>query len=95
MGKKLKIAALFFMITFHGFALEEEIEEFIEETTKMLAEIGNKICPITGEEIKTAHVYVHNGKSYNLCCSMCVKPFAEDPEKYAAIAEQEVSMKKE
>ena len=45
--------------------------------------VNNKICPIEGNPIKEGEAVKveHNGKIYNLCCSMCVKKFNEDPEK--------------
>jgi len=54
-------------------------------------EVGNKVCPISGEEIggmgKVVQVE-YNGKLYNLCCAMCKKNFLADPEKFSAIAEE-------
>ena len=59
-------------------------------------EVGNKICPVSGEKIEKNAMgdpvkIEHNGKMYNLCCPMCVKDFNKDPDKYAAIADKEVS----
>jgi YHS domain-containing protein len=60
-------------------------------------EVGNKICPVSGEKIvkKTdmgGPVKIeHNGKIYGLCCPMCIKDFKKDPDKYAAIADKEVA----
>ena len=57
-------------------------------------EVGNKICPISGEKIiegKESKVE-YNGKVYNLCCSMCEKDFKKDPEaaiKKLSMMEQE------
>ena len=48
--------------------------------------VGNKICPISGEEIGEdgmagEEVTVeYKGKVYNLCCAMCKKDFLKDPE---------------
>lgn len=56
-------------------------------------EVGNKICPVSKEKVgKMGDVakYEYNGKIYNLCCPMCKKDFAKDPEKYSKIAEDEV-----
>lgn len=46
--------------------------------------VGNKICPVSGEEIKEEEAFQveHEGKIYNLCCKMCAKDFKKDPEKY-------------
>ncbi len=60
-------------------------------------EVGNKICPVSGEKIvkKTdmgeSVKIEHNGKMYGLCCPMCIKDFKKDPDKYAAIADKEVA----
>ena len=62
-------------------------------------EVGNKICPVSGEKIAApgekgemgeAVKYTYNGKIYNLCCPMCTKDFKKNPEKYSKIAEDEV-----
>ena len=47
-------------------------------------EVGNKICPVSGEKIvmEKKDTVEYNGKIYNLCCSMCKKDFEKDPEKY-------------
>lgn len=64
------------------------------EKPKELVKVGNKICPVSGEKIEgmgKSITYEYNGKVYNLCCSMCVKDFKKDPEKYSKIAEEEVA----
>ncbi len=58
-------------------------------------EVGNKICPVSGEKIGGMGEVVkheHNGKIYNMCCSMCAKDFNKDPDKYAKIADDEVKV---
>jgi len=51
---------------------------------KKAVEVGNKVCPVTGEPIaenpKVTAEY--KGKIYNLCCQACIKPFNKEPEKY-------------
>ncbi len=60
-------------------------------------EVGNTICPVSGEKIEPNSSMgemvkaEHKGKIYNLCCEMCLKDFTNDPEKYSAIADKEVS----
>ena len=72
-------------------------------TTSKAIEVGNKICPVSGEkilppgeksEMGEAVKYEYNGKLYNLCCPMCVKDFKKNPEKYSKIAEDEVAKEK-
>jgi len=47
-------------------------------------ELGNKICPVTGEKINelTKATYEYEGKIYNFCCAMCIDDFKKDPQKY-------------
>ena len=62
------------------------------------AEVGNKICPVSGEKVgEMGQVvrYEYNGKIYNLCCKMCVKDFKKNPAKYSKIADEEVAKEKE
>lgn len=66
--------------------------------------VGNKICPVSGEKIPTPGEegamgepvqFVYNGKVYNLCCKACAKDFQKDPEKYSKIAEEEARKSRE
>lgn len=66
-----------------------------EEDIKKLPNVGNKMCPVSGNPVDDGSMgeavkYVYNGKIYNLCCQMCVKDFKKNPEKYSAVAEKEV-----
>lgn len=57
-------------------------------------EVGNTICPVTGNVIDMSKSikFEYNGKIYNLCCPACISSFADDPEKFAKIAEESVGM---
>ena len=70
---------------------EGEGTNVTEDST--VTEVGNKLCPISGEKVGEMGEVVkveHNGKVYNLCCKMCIKDFKKDPEKYIKkIEEQE------
>ncbi len=80
---------------------EVQVPPVVAEETAQLVNIGNKICPVSGDavpvpgekgEMSDEPVKIeHNGKIYNLCCEMCVKDFKKDPEKYTKIAEDEVA----
>ena len=64
------------------------------ESTSKAVEVGNKICPASGDkvgEMGKVVQYEYNGKMYNLCCPMCVKDFKKNPEKYSKIAEEEAA----
>lgn len=60
------------------------------EGTTASVEAGNKVCPLSGEEIGAmgpAVQYEYDGKLYNFCCAGCIEKFNEDPEKYINIIE--------
>jgi len=70
--------------------------ETATEEQSTAVEVGNKICPVSKEKIGEGDMgeavkYEYNGKIYNLCCPMCKKDFAKNPEKFAKIAEDEVA----
>ena len=58
-----------------------------------VTDVGNKICPISGDKVDGKNFYEYNGKRYGLCCPMCAATFKVDPEKYSAIADKEVAGK--
>lgn len=59
------------------------------------ADVGNKICPVTGDKIdeKTKATYEYKGRVYNFCCPGCIDEFKKNPEKY--IKKIEAEKKKE
>jgi YHS domain-containing protein len=61
-------------------------------TAEETVNIGNKICPVSGEKIdeKMKATYEYEGKIYNFCCSMCIDEFKKDPEKYIKKVEEEL-----
>ena len=76
----------------------------MDSASTQAIEVGNKICPVTGDKIPASGEegamgdepvkYEHNGKIYNLCCKMCVKDFKKNPEKYSKIADDEAAQEK-
>ena len=65
-------------------------EKAADEVSKP-QDVGNKICPVTGEKIdeKTKATYEYKGEIYNFCCTMCIDEFKKDPEKYIKKVEEE------
>jgi len=63
-----------------------------ESTSKEVVDVGNKICPVSGEKIKEEMkaTYEYEGKIYNFCCPMCIDEFKKDPEKYIQKVEEEL-----
>ena len=55
-------------------------------------EVGNRICPISGEKIMEGkEVKIeYSGKIYNLCCAMCKKDFLKNPEESIKKLESEL-----
>ncbi len=73
-----------------------EHEPGITETSKATVSeeavnVGNKICPVSGENIKekTKATYEYESKTYNFCCAGCVDDFKKDPQKYIKKIEEE------
>ena len=54
--------------------------------------VGNKICPVSGEKIeeKTKTTYEYKGKTYNFCCASCIDEFKKDPEIFIKKVEEEL-----
>lgn len=67
-------------------------EEGQTVATKEAVNVGNTICPVTGEKIneQTKATYEYNGKIYNFCCAMCIADFKNDPQKYISKVEEEL-----
>jgi YHS domain-containing protein len=63
---------------------EAEAEAVTQATSEESVDVGNKICPVSGEKIdqKLKATYEYEGKIYNFCCPMCVEEFKKDPHKY-------------
>lgn len=69
----------------------------VAATDSALEEVGNPICPVSGEkvgEMGETVKYEYNGKVYNLCCPMCKKDFDKDPEKFSKKAEDQMMEEK-
>ncbi len=99
--KKLFIFAAIFSFLFllmsriavTALAAPEESKAAVE--TMKPIDVGNKICPVTGEKIdeKTKATYEYEGKIYNFCCPMCIDAFKNDPQKYIKNIEEELRAK--
>ena len=78
-------------------AMLEETAPSMEDAAAVpsveVVKVGNKLCPVSKHKVGEMGPPVeisYNGKVYNLCCSMCVKDFLKDPEKFSKVAEDEV-----
>jgi len=96
---KFLILSAVVLVLFGGFVFAQgtsntqEAQEVTANTsTANAVEVGNKICPVAGNKVTGVKI-LYKGKIYNLCCSMCIQDFKNDPEKYSAIADKEVSGK--
>ena len=72
---------------------DEQAEGVTGQTAqKEAVNVGNKICPVTGEKIdeKTKVTYEYQGKIYNFCCAACPDEFKKDPGKYIKKVEEEL-----
>ena len=67
-----------------------------EVTESGAINVGNAICPISGELIADVDdgkgVQIdHNGNIYNVCCKFCAKDFRKNPEKFIKIIENNLA----
>jgi YHS domain-containing protein len=79
------------------FAQSEEADTKTAASKTVIAEeVGNTICPVSGEKIdeKMKATYEYEGKIYNFCCTSCVDEFKKDPQKYIKKMGQEKAEKK-
>jgi YHS domain-containing protein len=63
-----------------------------EKTQTGVTDVGNKLCPVSGDPVSGTHFVTYQGKRYGLCCPMCQAPFLSNPAKY--IAQMEAKEKK-
>ncbi|MDO8579937.1 MAG: YHS domain-containing protein [Candidatus Omnitrophota bacterium] len=101
MKSTLMITGILLMLLGGGHVFAQMENPDASETKAV--EVGNKICPVSGEKIAApgeknemggAVQYEYNGKIYNFCCPMCIKDFKKNPEKYSKIAEDEAAKEK-
>jgi len=76
--------------THKGSMVDGEITAEITESGAI--NVGNAICPVSGEFISEVGegngVQIeHKGKIYNVCCKFCAKDFKKDPEKFIKVIE--------
>jgi len=78
------------------YAEEVQAVKNVNTEVKKPVDVGNKICPVTGEKIdeSTKATYEYDGKIYNFCCQMCVDKFKSDPQKYIKKIENQNKTKK-
>jgi YHS domain-containing protein len=55
-------------------------------------DVHNTVCPVSGDKVETSKLtQTYDGKTYHLCCNDCVKPFKQDPGKYAKAVSEDPS----
>ncbi len=64
-----------------------------KSTSEKSVNVGNKICPVSGEKIKEKlkATYEYEGKIYNFCCASCIDDFKNYPEKYIKKVDEELN----
>ncbi len=75
----LRVIMILLILLVPGYLLAAD-----SETKQDTISVGNKICPVSGENIDEASqvAYEYRGKIYRFCCPLCVEEFKKDPEKY-------------
>jgi YHS domain-containing protein len=81
-------AGIFILVSVTGsFAAMDSMEHAQKAQSGSVSKavnVGNTICPVSGEKINEASkaTYEYKGKIYNFCCPMCIGEFKKDPEEY-------------
>ncbi len=94
MNVKSIVVVLTVVLLGTGASLVSAQNEPAGQAQPALVEVGNTICPVSGEkvgEMGDIVKYEYKGKIYNFCCEACLKDFVKNPEKFAKIAEDEVA----
>jgi len=78
-------------------AKEVNEEAVVREEGAEAVNVGNKICPVSGEEIneETRATYEYQGLILNFCTPECIEEFKKDPEKYMKRVEEELKARAE
>jgi YHS domain. len=93
------LGRLFAAVVITGFFIAGAVYAGPEETAgsaqreEAIVDVGNKICPLTGEDVDGKTYQIYKGRRYGLCCQECGANFWQDPETYSMLAEKEVSGK--
>ncbi|MFA4889560.1 MAG: YHS domain-containing protein [Candidatus Omnitrophota bacterium] len=73
---------------------ERGTTEASKEAVSEAVNVGNKICPVSGEKVGEGGMelvaYEYEGKIYNFCCASCVDEFKKDPGKYIKKVDEEL-----
>ena len=79
------------VLTFAGTEEENPAVISIEKAASPI-QVGNKYCPVSGEEITEENkiAYEYEGKVYYLCSPECVQEFENSPDEYIEIVEDEL-----
>ncbi len=92
-------SGLVFAMSCHGMSGSEAGHSHTAQDTNPavkseIIDVGNKICPVTGEEIDEAAkaTYEYEGKIYNFCCAGCIDEFKKEPQKYIDKVNQELEV---
>lgn len=85
--KRIICLSIIGLFVFGGlkFTLAQNTEEKVQAV-----DVGNKICPVSGEKIDEKITYEYQGKIYHFCCLQCIEDFKKDPEKYIKKVEEEL-----
>lgn len=76
------------------YAASEDASGSVQQEASAITDVGNKICPLTGEPVDGKTYAEYKGRRYGLCCPECGSNFWQDPDTYSMLAEKEVSGKK-
>ncbi len=62
----------------------------VASSTSAPVNVGNKICPVSGDKVDGVTKFTYEGKEYNVCCPVCLENFKKDPQTYIKKTEEEL-----
>lgn len=96
---KIVIAMLAVVLVCGAAYAEDEAATLSESNPAAVSEsltvvdVGNAICPVSGQPVSGNDFYTYHDRRYGLCCPLCKEAFEKEPAKYAAIADKETAEK--
>jgi len=82
--KMKKTMAVVLALTFVVSVLAAPAFAAQQKTREGIVDVGNKMCPVSGDPVSGKDFVTYKGKRYGLCCPMCEAKFLSSPEQYVS-----------
>ncbi len=79
-----KISALLVIAVVAVSVITPPLLHAAEAVNTATTDVGNKLCPVSGNPVSGQDFVEYQGERYGLCCAGCKQIFLSDPVKYIA-----------